>query len=39
MSIADNIAAIKADIAQAAIAAGRDPKDNLLCAATKMRDS
>ena len=39
MSIADNIAAIKADIAQAAIAAGRDPKDILLCAATKMRDS
>ena len=36
MSIAENIAAIRAQIDQAAIAAGRDPKDILLCAATKM---
>ena len=39
MSIADNIATIKADIAQAAKAAGRDPQDILLCAATKMQSS
>ena len=36
MSIAENIAAIRAQIDRAAIAAGRDPKDILLCAATKM---
>ena len=39
MSIAENIAAIRAQITDAAIAAGRDPKDILLCAATKMNDS
>ena len=39
MSIAKNIAAIRAKIDQAAIAAGRDPKDILLCAATKMNDA
>ncbi len=39
MSIADNIAAIRAAIAQAAIAAGRDPAEITLCAATKMNDS
>ena len=39
MSIAENIAAIKADIERAAIAAGRNPKDILLCAATKMNDA
>ena len=36
MSIAENIAKIKEDMAAAAVAAGRDPKDILLCAATKM---
>jgi len=36
MSIAENVAAIKKNIARAAVAAGRDPKDILLCAATKM---
>ncbi len=39
MSIAQNIAAIKEKMAQAAIAAGRDPKDILLCAATKTQSS
>ena len=39
MSIADNVKAIKEQIAQAAIAAGRDPKEILLCAATKMNDA
>ena len=36
MSIAENVAAIRAEIDRAAIAAGRDPKEILLCAATKM---
>ncbi|MBO5952807.1 MAG: YggS family pyridoxal phosphate-dependent enzyme [Oscillospiraceae bacterium] len=39
MSIAQNVATIKQNIAQAAIAAGRDPKDILLCAATKMNNA
>ena len=39
MSIAENVAKIKAQMAEAAIRAGRDPKDILLCAATKMNDS
>ncbi len=39
MSIAENIAAIKADIEKAAIAAGREPSEILLCAATKMNDA
>ncbi len=39
MSIADNIAAIRQEIAQAAISAGRKPEDILLCAATKMNDT
>ena len=39
MSIAENIATIRTQIAEAAIAAGRDPADILLCAATKMNDS
>ena len=39
MSIAENIAKIKAEMADAAIQAGRDPKDILLCAATKMNDA
>lgn len=39
MSIAENIAAIRGQINAAALAAGRDPKDILLCAATKMNDA
>ena len=39
MSIAENVAAIRAEIDRAAIAAGRDPKEILLCAATKMNGS
>ena len=39
MSIAENVAAIKADIEKAAIAAGRNPKEILLCAATKMNNA
>jgi pyridoxal phosphate enzyme (YggS family) len=39
MSIAENVAMIKANIAKAAIDAGRDPKEILLCAATKMNDA
>ena len=39
MSIAKNIAAIRAEIAEAAIAAGRDPAEIRLCAATKMNDA
>ena len=36
MSIAENVARIKEAMSAAAIAAGRDPKSVLLCAATKM---
>lgn len=39
MSITENVARIKEEIARAAIAAGRDPKEILLCAATKMNDA
>jgi pyridoxal phosphate enzyme (YggS family) len=39
MSIADNVAAIRAEIDRAAIAAGRNPNEILLCAATKMNDA
>ena len=39
MSIAENVAAIRAQMDAAAIACGRDPKDILLCAATKMNDA
>ena len=39
MSIAENVAAIKADIQKAAIAAGRNPDKILLCAATKMNNA
>ena len=39
MSIAENVAKILSDIQQAAIAAGRDPKEITLCAATKMNDA
>ncbi len=37
--IAENIARIRAQIEEAAVKAGRDPKDVLLCAATKMNDA
>ena len=36
MTIAENVAAIRERMTQAALRAGRDPKDVLLCAATKM---
>ena len=39
MSIAENIARIRAKMEEAALAAGRDPKQILLCAATKMNDA
>ena len=39
MSIAENVARIRAEMTSAAIAAGRDPKEILLCAATKMNDA
>ena len=39
MSIAENVARIKQEMAAAAIAAGRDPSKILLCAATKMNDA
>ena len=39
MSIAENIAAIRATMNAAALAAGRDPESILLCAATKMNDA
>ena len=39
MSIAENVARIKKEIAKAAIAAGRDPKEITLCAATKMNNT
>ena len=39
MSIAENVAKIRRDIEAAAIACGRDPKEVLLCAATKMNDA
>ena len=39
MSIAENVAAIKEKMRAAAIAAGRDPNEILLCAATKMNDA
>ena len=39
MSIAENVAKILSDIEAAAIAAGRDPKEITLCAATKMNDA
>ncbi len=39
MSIAENIAAIRTKMNAAAIAAGRDPKEIALCAATKMNDA
>ena len=39
MSIAENIARIRAEMNAAAIAAGRDPSSIQLCAATKMNDA
>ena len=39
MSIQENVAAIRARIDAAALAAGRDPKEILLLAATKMNDA
>ena len=39
MSIAENVAVIRAKMDAAAIAAGRDPKQIKLCAATKMNDA
>ena len=39
MSIAENIARIREQMTNAALAAGRDPKEILLCAATKMNDA
>lgn len=39
MSIAENIAALRGRMDEAARAAGRDPSEILLCAATKMNDA
>ena len=39
MSIADNVAKVRAEINAAALACGRDPKEIRLCAATKMNDA
>ncbi len=39
MSIAENVAAIRDEMARAAVAAGRDPGSIALCAATKMNDA
>ena len=39
MSIAENVAVIRAKMDAAALACGRDPKEILLCAATKMNDA
>ena len=39
MSIAQNVATIRQQIAEAALAAGRNPDDIKLCAATKMNDA
>ena len=39
MSIAENVARIRAELNAAALACGRDPKQIQLCAATKMNDA
>ena len=39
MSISENVSRIRAEIDRAALAAGRDPKEIQLCAATKMNDA
>ena len=39
MSIAENVAAIRQELEKAALAAGRDPREIQLCAATKINDA
>lgn len=39
MSIAENVARVRAQMAQAALQCGRNPKEIKLCAATKMNDA
>lgn len=39
MSITENVARIRREMTQAAVEAGRDPSEILLCAATKMNDA
>ncbi len=39
MSIADNVAYVRRQLEEAALSAGRNPKDITLCAATKMNDA
>ena len=39
MSIAENVARVRAEMETAALACGRNPKEILLCAATKMNDA
>ena len=39
MSIAENVAAIRQELEKAVLAAGRDPREIQLCAATKMNDA
>ena len=39
MSIAENVARVRREIEEAAYRCGRDPKEILLCAATKMNDA
>ncbi|MBO5869045.1 MAG: YggS family pyridoxal phosphate-dependent enzyme [Oscillospiraceae bacterium] len=39
MTISENVAYVKSQIREAAIAAGRNPEEILLCAATKMNDA
>ena len=39
MSIAENVAAIRKELEKAALAAGRDPREIQLCAATKMNNA
>ena len=39
MSIAENVAKVRSQLEQAALAAGRDPEEITLCAATKMNEA
>lgn len=39
MSIRENVEKVRAELARAAVAAGRDPSEICLCAATKMNDA
>ena len=39
MTIAENVALVRENMDRAALAAGRDPKEILLLAATKMNDA